>query len=369
LGLVAVFIIAWGPPTTAALSLTSSTGYGIVELSMLGGEVSRAYAINDVGQVAGSAETADGKEHAFLWQDGRMTDLGALGGDQAVAFDVNRHGQAVGGLTTAAGQELGGPGTRAFLWEAGRISPPVLRATPAPGTPDLAPAAAADFEVTEVVESAQRAIRQAGSYRFQNFPLDGSAGQPSQLGEVEIGVGIKAQNPNGSGVAYYDGQNLYTQRPGGSWLVRVPPAGRSEALLDFLETPAAEWELLGTDAVGGRPAHVVERTIDNGPIQTTLTVSIDAATFLPFTLVIRNEMEGLDPFGGESVYADFGGPVDVRPPAAALAPTPTPVPLPETAGGRVEIVSHDIYFEPNEVAIPANADVLIVLPNEGVTPP
>lgn len=37
------------------------------------------------------------------------------------------------------------------------------------------------------------------------------------------------------------------------------------------------------------------------------------------------------------------------------------------AGEQVEIVSHDIYFEPKEVTIPADTDVTIVLPNEGVT--
>ena len=37
------------------------------------------------------------------------------------------------------------------------------------------------------------------------------------------------------------------------------------------------------------------------------------------------------------------------------------------AGDQVEIVSHDIYFEPKEVTIPADTDVTIMLPNEGVT--
>jgi nitrite reductase (NO-forming) len=37
------------------------------------------------------------------------------------------------------------------------------------------------------------------------------------------------------------------------------------------------------------------------------------------------------------------------------------------AGEQVEIVSHDIYFEPKEVSIPADTDVTIMLPNEGVT--
>jgi uncharacterized cupredoxin-like copper-binding protein len=42
----------------------------------------------------------------------------------------------------------------------------------------------------------------------------------------------------------------------------------------------------------------------------------------------------------------------------------TPVPLP---AAPVEVVSHDIFFEPKEITIPANTDVTLILPNQGVT--
>jgi uncharacterized cupredoxin-like copper-binding protein len=38
------------------------------------------------------------------------------------------------------------------------------------------------------------------------------------------------------------------------------------------------------------------------------------------------------------------------------------------AAMTVDVVSFDIYFEPSEVTIPANTDVTVNLPNEGVTP-
>src|SRR5688500_13626402 len=38
------------------------------------------------------------------------------------------------------------------------------------------------------------------------------------------------------------------------------------------------------------------------------------------------------------------------------------------AAMAVDVVSFDIYFEPSEVTIPANTDVTVNLPNEGVTP-
>jgi uncharacterized cupredoxin-like copper-binding protein len=38
------------------------------------------------------------------------------------------------------------------------------------------------------------------------------------------------------------------------------------------------------------------------------------------------------------------------------------------AGEAAEVVSHDIFFEPAELSIPADSDVTVQLPNEGVTP-
>ena len=37
-------------------------------------------------------------------------------------------------------------------------------------------------------------------------------------------------------------------------------------------------------------------------------------------------------------------------------------------GVTVQVVSHDIFFEPNEITIPANTDVTVSLPNEGAAP-
>ena len=38
------------------------------------------------------------------------------------------------------------------------------------------------------------------------------------------------------------------------------------------------------------------------------------------------------------------------------------------AGEAAEVVSLDIFFEPSELSIPADTDVTVRLPNEGVTP-
>jgi len=85
----------------------------MTDLGTLGGSDSRAYAINNAGQVVGYANPAGGDEHAFLWEDGEMLDLGTLGGSDSRANGINDSGQIVGH------SYLDPPsvGYRAFLWD------------------------------------------------------------------------------------------------------------------------------------------------------------------------------------------------------------------------------------------------------------
>jgi probable HAF family extracellular repeat protein len=71
--------------------------YTVTDLGTLGGAGSRAYAINNDGVVAGEAETAGRRIHAFVWKRGQaMTDLGTLGGPTSRAYDINSNGTVVG---------------------------------------------------------------------------------------------------------------------------------------------------------------------------------------------------------------------------------------------------------------------------------
>jgi probable HAF family extracellular repeat protein len=106
----------------------------LTELGTLGGENSAALAINDLGQVVGVADTADFRDdseyaepvtHAFLWQDAEMTDLGTLGGSTSIAHDINKHRQVVG--TSETGEMRGEPVPwqrieHAFIWQDGKMT-------------------------------------------------------------------------------------------------------------------------------------------------------------------------------------------------------------------------------------------------------
>jgi probable HAF family extracellular repeat protein len=75
--------------------------YSIVDLGTLGGATSEAVDINNLGEVVGSAATADlSSSRAVLWRDGRAIDLSqrlASGGWTLVAaHSINDVGQIVG---------------------------------------------------------------------------------------------------------------------------------------------------------------------------------------------------------------------------------------------------------------------------------
>jgi probable HAF family extracellular repeat protein len=88
-------------------------------------------AINDRGEVIGVSQTDAGAGRAFLWENGRMTDLGTLGGRDSEAIAINDRGQIVGRSDTrnTASQHYARP--RPFLWEGGTITElPTRIATP-----------------------------------------------------------------------------------------------------------------------------------------------------------------------------------------------------------------------------------------------
>ncbi|CAO5238169.1 hypothetical protein [Frankia sp. AgKG'84/4] len=67
--------------------------------------------------VVGRSDPAiNAPSHAYLWTNGKMTDLGTLGGTFSQASAVNDHGLVIGTSLTAAGT------TDGFAWAGGHIS-------------------------------------------------------------------------------------------------------------------------------------------------------------------------------------------------------------------------------------------------------
>jgi probable HAF family extracellular repeat protein len=76
--------------------------------TLMGKNYGIAYDINNTGQIVGTAG-APGGYHAFLYDNGQMTDLDTLGGELSAARGINEAGQIVGISTIPGGQN------RAFL--------------------------------------------------------------------------------------------------------------------------------------------------------------------------------------------------------------------------------------------------------------
>ena len=84
------------------------------DLGYLGGISSLASDINDAGQIVGWFKTTKEKFNPFLWQNGEMIDLGTLGFNGG-AQGINNQGQVVGYSGLAVGI------THAFQWENGQM--------------------------------------------------------------------------------------------------------------------------------------------------------------------------------------------------------------------------------------------------------
>jgi len=95
--------------TSAVASQTSAMEYTVTDLGTLDGR-SIAESINDSEQIAGYYWTSSG-DRPFLWENGTMIDLGILGGNNSYAYAINDNGQVVGSS-----------GGNAFLWENGELA-------------------------------------------------------------------------------------------------------------------------------------------------------------------------------------------------------------------------------------------------------
>jgi probable HAF family extracellular repeat protein len=89
----------------------------ITDVPTLGGDFIAAYGINDAGQVVGWSQVTPDPQaprHAFLWsQEQGLTDLNTLAGSrESIALAINDAGQVVGGETNG----------HALLWSDGKVT-------------------------------------------------------------------------------------------------------------------------------------------------------------------------------------------------------------------------------------------------------
>src|SRR5439155_24086951 len=106
-----------GRPTLEYLEDRCAPG-SIVDLGTLGGYNSYGFAINAAGMVVGDSYTNQfNGQHAYSYgsDSGTMSDLGTLGGDSSQAMGINDPGQVVGGAITAQGIE------HAFVFDGGTM--------------------------------------------------------------------------------------------------------------------------------------------------------------------------------------------------------------------------------------------------------
>jgi len=100
--------------SVATVHATFFSRRGATDLGTLGGQRSRAYAINDHDVVVGVSELADGTQRAFRYA-GRMEPLDSLpGGTYSIAFDINSAGLIAGASALPSSSDR--PRVHAVLW-------------------------------------------------------------------------------------------------------------------------------------------------------------------------------------------------------------------------------------------------------------
>ncbi len=107
----------WGTPSGTDL-INALTYLMVIDLGTLGGSISEALAINNMGQVVGDAyASGDLADYAYLYSEGAMINLGTLGGDDdgSMACAINNKGQVVGFSWNCVSN-------RAFLYNAARMT-------------------------------------------------------------------------------------------------------------------------------------------------------------------------------------------------------------------------------------------------------
>jgi probable HAF family extracellular repeat protein len=182
-------VVGWSGNTSDNLGITHAFIWqnGVMtNLGVTGGVSSRATGINDNGDVVGVITFAAGGEHAFRWRNGVTTDLGTLGGiPQSEAFGINTAGNVVGGNFNQ--------GSRAWIWENGQMSD--LGVLPGQSTIAIAINDAGQVAGYSLSSSAAGWIWQNGTVTFLGG-LGGGTTQPTGINNSGAVVGGATIGPD-----------------------------------------------------------------------------------------------------------------------------------------------------------------------------
>jgi probable HAF family extracellular repeat protein len=387
----------------------------MTDLGTLGGPNSDALHITEDGVAYGTADAASGRSQAARWHDGAATGLGTLGGDWAFAMAANQSGVVVGYATQPEGAE------RALTWHDGSLA----EIDPDDPTPSVAVAVNDAGTIAGSLALGTPEMR-AVIWRYgERILLPGLAdgGTSGAFGISSEGiVGGNARDASGRQrpVLWVPATAPAPAALVGAPQAATPAASASPVSLGGVSSEATREAQASDDAAVSNQFVIESFDIYFEPAEITIPANTDVTINLPnngaaphnFSIdaldisvdIAPGETEEVTftaPEGeyeyycnvpghkeagmvGALIVAESAGSTGEAP--AGVTPESKPAtqvtqsaeataegalqggPGPAAASEPVGVASLDIYFEPSEVAIPANTDVTFVLPNEGTVP-